>query len=346
MVKNRLLLGIALVVGLMLSDAKTALAGNERRAGTVGATELLIPVGAQGIALSNAVIANASGLEALYWNPAGLATGKTVGEAMFSNMSYIADININYAALSFRAGNFGNIGASVKVMDFGKILRTTNDDPDGNLGSTYSPTYLVAGITFARAFTDKIFFGLTTKVISERILRMNATGIAFDVGLQYQTPLGLRLGIVLKNLGSGMRFDGPDFEQELLADDKSQTAASSYLKPTAAEFELPATLELGLSYAFKFQNDYEATFVGNFQNNNFFNDQYNLGAEFGFRNIIFGRIGYTILDGAAETYEFSGISLGAGLSYNVGRIALGIDYAYRAARTFKGNQVFTIKLGF
>ena len=51
-------------------------AGDDSRKGTTGADELLIPVGARGIATGGAFLSNITGLEALYYNPAGFSQTK------------------------------------------------------------------------------------------------------------------------------------------------------------------------------------------------------------------------------------------------------------------------------
>ena len=51
----------------------TLFAGTVRSHGTAGAAQLLIPVGAENIAVSDANVATVSGVEALWQNPAGIA---------------------------------------------------------------------------------------------------------------------------------------------------------------------------------------------------------------------------------------------------------------------------------
>ena len=48
-------------------------AGSKKRRGTAGAQELLIPVGARNIAMSNAFVAGVTGVEAAATNPAGVS---------------------------------------------------------------------------------------------------------------------------------------------------------------------------------------------------------------------------------------------------------------------------------
>src|SRR5207249_4204003 len=72
-------------------------AGRGDKVGTASGIELLIPIGARSIALGSSSLALVSGTEAIYWNPAGLVRENRSTGVMISHMSYLADINIEYA---------------------------------------------------------------------------------------------------------------------------------------------------------------------------------------------------------------------------------------------------------
>ena len=81
------------ILGLLLfAGTVQVFAGNETKTGTAGALEVLLPVGARGTAMGGATNSMLDGVEALNWNPAGLAGGwgESSVEAMFSHMDYIA----------------------------------------------------------------------------------------------------------------------------------------------------------------------------------------------------------------------------------------------------------------
>src|SRR2546425_2784570 len=118
--KMKYILRTSSMVFLLIFSANQILAGPRSKWGLSAAPELLIPVGSIGTSLSGSNLANVTGVEALYWNPAGLSSlnGK-YGEIMFSHQKYIADIAINYAAASYKLGTLGNLGLSVKALSFG-----------------------------------------------------------------------------------------------------------------------------------------------------------------------------------------------------------------------------------
>lgn len=323
-----------------------AFASGGKRNGTAGAQELLIPVGARGLAMTSSYVAGITGIEAIYYNPAGLGASSNTAEAMFSHMTYIADIGVSYAAVTSNFEGFGSIGFSVKSLNFGDIPVTTTENPYGT-GAFFSPTFVTVGLTYANQLTDRIRVGLNINLVTERIMRSSATGVSFDVGVQY-TGLanvnGLKLGVVLKNFGPAMKFDGADLLRQ--ATDEKTLRGNQFYKIDAASFELPSQLELGLAYESRFANDYTATFVTSFQNNNFANDEYRFGAEFGFQNSLFLRGGYAYApDAVNEEETLFGPTFGAGFNLDAG-VAITVDYAYRWARFFDANHVFSVKFGF
>ncbi|MGD8922169.1 MAG: hypothetical protein PVH24_02895, partial [Candidatus Zixiibacteriota bacterium] len=89
---------VIVMIVLLVVSLSSVYAGNTRRIGTAGAQELLIPYGSRGTALGGSVVSDAYGVEAMYWNPAGLASLDGT-EAIFTHLPYFADINVNYVGL-------------------------------------------------------------------------------------------------------------------------------------------------------------------------------------------------------------------------------------------------------
>ena len=134
----------------------TDVSAQNKRLGTAGAAELLIPVGGRDLAMGSSGIATSRGVEALYWNPAGVARMSGGAEGMFSYMSYIADIKTSYAAVAANFGSIGSIGFSIKSLALGDISLTTDEDPEGRTGRTFSPSYVTLTFGYSRALTDAI----------------------------------------------------------------------------------------------------------------------------------------------------------------------------------------------
>ncbi|MGH9891405.1 MAG: PorV/PorQ family protein [bacterium] len=334
-----------LVVGVIVSGVDLY-AGSGKRKGTAGAQELLIPVGGLGIGLSGALTSSARGVEAIFWNPAGIANLTGSAEAMFSHMNYIADINVEYAAVATKLGEAGTVAFSIRSMNFGDIPVTTVDQPDGT-GETYSPTFLTLGLSYSRSMTDRIMFGATAKLVSEQIVRESATGVAFDFGLQYQTAQrGLKFGVALKNLGPNMKFDGPDLESTVQIPGTEPGTQPRPLRLTSESFELPSTLEMGASYDLEFGDNASLMLTGAFEHHNFSNDDFKGGVELSYDKTLFVRGGYILSPDTPEDDVIYTYSAGVGVNLQLAsNINVAVDYAYRAAKLFGANQVFSVKLG-
>ncbi len=341
-------LTIIFIIILSVTALTTDLyAGGDKRNGTAGAQELLIPVSARGLAMSGAYIAGISGLDAIFYNPAGFGASDFGTEAMFSYMNYIADIGFSFAAVGVNLGDFGSLAFSVRSLDFGDIPITTIDNPYGT-GSSFSPTFFVGGITYSNSLTDRVRVGVNLNLISENIIRTSASGVSFDAGIQYiglAGVEGLKMGVVLKNLGTQMKYAGEDLIR--IADDINSLRGTQFYTIDAASFELPSQLEFGLSYTHRFNESYSTIVASSFQNNNFANDEYRIAGEFNFDDLFFLRGGYAYVSENTDDTNQSiwGPTFGVGFALRTG-VDIFIDYAYRSVDYFDANHMITVKLGF
>jgi hypothetical protein len=351
---NNIMKAAKFVVICLLLSSSVINAGDRSKYGTSAAPELLIPVGSIGTSLSGSMISSITGVEAMYWNPAGLSVLESRTQILASHMKYIADIDINYFAGAVSLGEgIGVLGVSLKSLGFGEELVTTIENPEGT-GETWAPTYLTASLSYGRKMSDKIMFGATVKVIYEQVLTVSATGFAADFGLQYFAgKSGLKFGVALKNFGPSMKFDGVALDQYY---EPSGTPSGSSPEPrrvTLQEFALPTTLEIGLSYDMPIGKKNNVQLSTTFQNNNFSSDEYRLGLEYNYNKNVYLRGAYTFTpdytagDGLTSADQrLFGPSFGAGLRYPFGNVNLGFDYAYRITERFDGNQWFTLAVGF
>lgn len=331
---------------LVLVSFNMAFAAGDRRNGTGGASELLIPVGVRGVAMGGANIATSQGIEALFWNPAGGSRTENSVEAYFSYMSYIADIGITYGAVSTNINGFGSVALSLKALSIGDIEVTTIENPDGT-GQNFTPTFVTVGLTYARNLSDRISVGLTSNLVLEEMGNVNATGIAFNVGVLYENLAnitGLSFGVVLKNLGPQMKYDGPGLYTQATVTDFTRPA--QFYKVEAASFELPSTLEFGLGYRASINEQNSFLLSSTFLNSNFSGDQYNFGAEYTFNNILSLRGGYTMVPEGQEINYIYGFTGGVGINYNMQGTEVRVDYAYRDVDFFDANHIFSVMLGF
>jgi hypothetical protein len=338
---------LTLIFCVVLLGVSVVTAQNPR-VGGVAAPELLIPVGARDMALGGSSLAVTQGVEAMFWNPAGLIKMTGSAEAMVSSMSYIADINVTYGAVAGKFGDFGDVGVSIKSLSFGNIPLTSETDPEGLAGRFYSPTYITMGVSYARDLTDAVSVGITAKLISEQIDQVSSSGFAFDFGIQYKGLIqvkGLSIGLAIKNIGSGMTFNGPGLYVSAVDQNASRPVQKYQLQ--AATFELPATVDIGLTYERNFGDNFVGSVSGAFVNNNLYYDEYRGGLELGYNMEGFqiqGRVGYLNQPKADE--NIFGATFGVGIAYKTGNTGIVFDYGYRQVQYFAANNVFSVKVQF
>jgi hypothetical protein len=326
-------------------------AGSGNKAGTAGAQELRIPVGSVATALAGANVATTEGVEALYWNPAGVASLPHT-EAMFSYMTYIVDMKVNFAGFTTNIGKFGSVGMSAKVMNVGDIEVTTEEAPNGT-GETFNPTFMVLGATYARRMTDRVNFGGTFQYVYEKIRTEQATGICLDFGLQYDTGWqGVKFGLVMKNFGPDMQFSGPGFEHSVMIPGDNPQSDRRIVRIVPASFNLPTSVHMGVSMELVDKEDYAITPHFTFQSNNFCHDEFRLGVEGSFLGrIITVRVGMVhsaAADGLMDEEDnyLYGLNMGAGLNVPIGMSHLLFDYSWGKTDFFDDISWYTIRFTF
>ena len=332
---------------LAVASAPPALAGAGNRVGTSGAAELLIPVGTRDIGMGGATAATSAGVDALFWNPAAVAMMNTSVGLYVSHMNYIADIGVDYGAVSASFGGLGVFSLSIKSLAVGDIAVTTTQDPDGT-GQTFSPQFFTAGLSYSRRLSDRIAVGITGNLITERLGDVSASGVGFTIGVQY-TGLasieGLSLGVVVKNIGPQMSFSGAGLLNQAAV--AGQDRPPQYYSIVAAPFELPSSFEFGLGYRRTFAGDNSLLLSTGFESNNFSDDEYKLGLEYAYQDLFFVRGGYDFSQKESGDLDYIyGPAFGVGFHTALGSTDITFDYAYRSVKVFSANHVFSVKLGF
>lgn len=343
-------LSVLVCILLMINNQVYAASG--KQIGTSGAMELLIPVGARSTALGGANIASIQGIDAMYWNPAGACIIDSRAEAMVSYHTYFADIGVTYISALANMGAVGNVGLSIKTLNFGDIMETTVENPDGT-GAVFSPNYLTLSAHYSRKFTDRIHFGMNAKIISEKIMSTTASGFGVDLGLQYINENGLKLAFVLANFGKDMKFSGSDLE---IRDQLPGTEDGSYPTSTAipaAAFGLPTQVKIGIGYDLKVDDLNMVSLSGVFVNNATTFNTYTVGAEYALKKMVYLRGSYSVafqqgLEGMDDKFIASnenylyGPSFGGGIVLNLGSgMNFKFDYAYQLTEFFDDLQLFS-----
>lgn len=320
----------------------TAQAGNEDRVGSAGASHLLINPWARSASFGDAGIASVNGLEASFTNIAGLAfTEKTQIKFNYSNWMGQAGIAMNSAGIAQRISESDVIAISVQSLNYGDILITTVNNPEGNIGF-FSPRANVFNVGYARSFSSSIYGGINFKVITENISNLKASGMAIDAGIRYVTGEQdqLKFGIALKNIGPVMKYKGDGLANQV---DYVATGITATLEQRSAAFEMPSLLSIGGSYDFIFNENNKLNLALGFTANSFSSDQYRIGLDYGMTT---EKMAFNIRGGYVyEKYIFSaenrsnalvGPTAGFSVDALVGdnKHALGLEYCARFAGVF------------
>ncbi len=347
-----------ILLAIALSTSPFAFAGNPERAGQAGATQLLINSWGRSSSLNGMNYGAGNGIEALGTNPAGLATTRRT-ELVFAHSRWLvgSDIGINTFGFSQALKKAGVIGLYANAFDMGDFERTTEDNPDGGLG-TFSPTILNMGAAFAKKFTDHIYVGTTLKMVHEAIPDASASGVALDAGVQYRTNMGktdslhsdrLKVGICIRNLGTTMRFTGDGLKLRSFINPNY----SSQVSRVGSTYEMPSQLCFGISYDFYFGHSFRVTPLGSFVSNSFSNDQIAGGLELAFKDYLYLRYSYLYENGVTskETTKtaFSGHAAGITLDipFKSGKNYIshvGVDYSYRSTYFFSGTHTIGVRI--
>lgn len=354
-------IAVILTSGFMATSLVST-AGNPERAGQAGGTQLLINPYARSAGWAGANTSRCKGLESQFMNVAGLAfTRKT--EIMFMRSAWLVGtgININAFGFSQRVGETGAIGLGITSINAGKIERTTEDQPEGGLG-TFTPRFTNIALSYAKGFSDNIYGGITVRVLSEGIDNVKAQGVAIDAGIQYHTGKydQLHLGVALKNVGPKMQYKGDGLSVQGTVTNAYGNQYQLTAANKSAAFDLPALLNIGVAYDFYLTKDttgllktHRITAAGNFTSNSFTKDNFLIGLEYGWKDIIMVRGGmYTekgIFNGEGNrTTAFTGPSCGATVEVPFGekKSTIAVDYSYRFTKPFGGVHTFGARLNF
>jgi len=338
---NKKVFIIAIILFLL---AGQVFAGGDRRKGSAGAPELRIPIGSRATALGGSVIADVQGLESIYWNPAGASSIRGV-EAMFSYLDYIADMTFTFGAVGINLQGIGVLGFSARLLNIGDIVVTREDMPMGT-GEILNPSFATLGVSFARQMTDRIFFGTSLNFINEQVSHVSTRGICMDFGFQYIPGLirGLKLGVVVKNIGPNLRFSGSDLNHTASLETQLTGAERKQFRSVLEDFELPSYFQIGLSMSPIETENSKVNVNASFRNNNFIEDEMMAGVEYVYNDMIFIRGGYSSSKQAEYLY---GPSFGAGFKYTLGLNTFYFDYSFaQTSKYFNSNQWFSIRYAF
>jgi hypothetical protein len=332
-------------VGIILAGMLCASASYAQKVGSTSMQFLKVMPSARGAALGEAYAVWATGAEAIFWNPAGLAKLDNM-EFSTTYINWLFDAQQGALAYALAIQGFGALGVQVQYVDFGEFEETTNarpyiSDPDnpGLTGRTFKPFSYLVGISYARYLTDKFSVGIGVKYAYESLfdgrkvtamVRQGvfeevdtwANGLLFDFGIRYNTGYrSIHIGSSVQNFGADVKY-----------------AKESNPVPLLFRFGIGADLigPDGLLRSGSEENRLSAAF--DIFHPNDYAQQIHAGVEYEFVGSFALRGGYKF------NYDFDGLTLGAGVKHALEGVRLSADYSYGAMGIYLGN-VQRISLG-
>ena len=289
-------------------------------AGATGAQVLQFSAGGRAGALSGAYTAATADVDALFYNPAGVATVR-FGAAL-AYETFVEDIALASFAGAFSAGRF-TIGLSGLFLDAGEIAEIVPDPEFGGqtgsaTGKSLSATESIARLSLAMPMGERLRLGVSAGMLSNSIADHSMSTPTFDLGAQMDLGFGT-VGAALRNAGAAIKGD-----QLADADLPTEGRVGAVLRFDRAD-GLGATLngdvvmrlhEGSAGVIFGAEAGYHAT------------AQRTLGAV--------ARVGFSAADGEGS---LGALKFGAGIS--LANIA--IDYAFQNVDFFGGVHRFGVR---
>lgn len=302
---------VSLVVASSVSFAAT---------GAATAQFLKIGVGARAIGMGEAYCALASGANATFWNPAGLATADGY-EVSFTHNEWIDDIRYEYVAAAVPVFGYGTIALSYGQLTMGEL---EGYDRFGNPTQNFTAGDRLVGVSYGIGLFDMLQVGAGFKYIMSNIENEDATAYAGDFGVIFHPPMlpQLSIGAAGYNFGTEMVF----IEQ---GDPLPRGArfGFGYEQPLGGIHNVVVSLD-GVKY-----NDWD-------------NYRANIGGEYTLLDMISGRAGYKIEFTDGEEENPDGFTLGGGFKHSLGGVIMRFDYAFAEMDKFDATHRVSLGINF
>ena len=171
---------------------------------------LAIGIGAEALGLSNAVVAQTTGVNSGYWNPAGLTkTNKWLDIGLMHSEYFAGIAKYDYLGLAHQIDEKSAVGLSIIRFAVDDIPNTTQlIDNEGRIDYDKITTFTAADYAFLLSYarTTKVpglSVGGNFKVIYRKVGDFaKSWGFGLDAGLTYEKNDRLKFGAVIRDVTS------------------------------------------------------------------------------------------------------------------------------------------------
>ncbi len=333
---------------------------------------LNIGIGARALAMSKSVSSFSTGVEAGYWNPAGIISVQDYEFAAMHNSLFNGIGSYDYfgAALPIERDELA-LTVSVIRLGVDNILNTTNlidsnGNPNINNITKFSSADIAGILSIAKSFPKlNLNIGVNAKIIRRNIGDFAiGNGFGFDIGAQYKYG-GIKIGLVIRDVTTTFTawkiddsiFD--DIQNAPILDRRGnpvENTDKNQERPNKNEITLPK-FQLGVSYFKQFNEKYSLLtaidLIGRFietndlVSNKFASFSPNIGIEFGYKKRTFLRVGAGNFQEEVDFDQTVSTSFEPTIGIGVKLKKVYIDYALTNVGASSGinySNVFSLKI--
>lgn len=148
-------------------------------------------------------------LSFVYHNPA-LLSSEMDGNIVLNYINYFAGVNYGYVSYAKSTNKYGNIGAGLHYVNYGKFIEA---DETGLITGEFSAVEYCQNIYWSKKIDTFLTIGATFKIIYSELGGYYSSGLALDAGITYHNPDLLTASLVFKNAGTQLKpFTAGNYE--------------------------------------------------------------------------------------------------------------------------------------
>jgi hypothetical protein len=270
-------------------------------------------VGSRALAMGGAFAAVANDVTAGYWNPSGLVNARGFQIQFMHANQFTSSVQYDYFAASNQFNSGTSLGFSLIRLGVDDIKNSRNallgelisDGLDYSKITNFNVADYAFIFSYAKRYNERLSYGANVKLIYRDFDTESALGIGFDIGAQYYLAQNLLLGLTFRDITTTMMAWSTS-EKEFIPPSLRPGLSYRYDIESIDLYIQPA---VDMNILFE-RREYAAQFnVGPVSFDTFW------GAEIGFKDLMFLRLGYDDLS------RFNG-----GVGFSITKLA--VDYSY------------------